>query len=112
MNFGPEKAPDVLEYINVFAEDKGELPNVKDVDFLYRREILGQPSEQDIQPQPKFDHGAILQMKLIDLMKSIRDLLGKKTLSDSSQEKLTKGLGLIEEVLPELVDNKEVIHCN
>jgi len=110
MNFGPEQAGEVLEYISVYAEDRGELPKVKDVDFLYRREILGQPSTRDMTPQG--DPTNVLQYKLIDLMKSIRGLLTKKPLSDSSREKLDKGLSLIEEVLPELVDEEKIINYN
>ena len=69
MAYGPEEAPAVLEYAGVYAEDKHELPKVKDLDFLYRREILGQPSTKDMIPKRKAVSSAMLQTQLINLMK-------------------------------------------
>jgi len=109
MNFGPEEAPAVLEYANVYAEDKHELPKVKDLDFLYRREVLGQPSTKDLVPPKRSRTEAVLQTQLINLMRLIRGQLINKPLSETSREKLNRGLKLIEEVLPELIDEPEVI---
>lgn len=111
MSFGPEEAPDVLEYAGVYAEDKGELPKVKDLDFLYRREILGQPSTKDLTQPPKRINNQIgLQTQLINLMKLIRGQLGKRELSEDSRDKLDRGLSLIEEVLPELETDTQKIY--
>ena len=68
MNFGPEEAPAVLEYAGIYAEDKKELPKVKDLDFLYRREILGQPSTKDMIPRKKVNSANLLQTQLINLI--------------------------------------------
>ena len=112
MSFGPEQAPDVLEYVGVYLEDKKELPKVKDLDFLYRREILGQPSTKDLTGKGKpLNKGNALQIQLINLLRLIRGQLQKKPLSEEGQEKLRKGIGLIEEVLPELIDEqKEIVY--
>jgi len=112
MNYGPEEAPEVLEYAGVYLEDKKELPKVKDLDFLYRREVLGQPSTKDLtRKTPVANNSGVLQAQLINLMRSIRGQLGKVVLSENSRDKLKRGICLIEEVLPELVDT-EIIEYN
>lgn len=111
MNFGPDEAPEVLEYAEIYAEDKGVLPKVSDLDFLYRREIKGQDTEQEVRrgSGQQVYNPDVLQEKIIDLMKSIRGLLLNRPLSDNQRDKISKGIELIESAL---IDEGEVITYN
>jgi hypothetical protein len=107
MNFGKEGAPEVLEYIQVYAEDKGELPKVSNLDFLYRREVLGQETEEEIGSSPTQPYDPdMLENRISSLIVSIRSLAEKKPLPDTARVKFEKGLELIREAL---IDIKDVV---
>lgn len=110
MNFGPEEAPDVLEYVQEYAIDTGELPKVGNLDFLYRREVQGQETEGEIGAVkvPAVPPDA-LQARIITLIASINSLLQKDPMSAERKKKLETGLGMIREAL---VDTEEIINYN
>lgn len=111
MNFGVDEAPEVLDFVDTYVEDRGSLPKVNDLDFLYRREVLGQDTEEEMQGSTghKPYNPDLLQDKIIDLLKSIRGLLVNKPLSQGQRDKINQGLELIESAL---IDEPEVINYN
>jgi len=111
MNFGVEEAADVLEYVETYIEDTGKLPKVNDLDFLYRREVKGQLTDDEIMESTghKPYNPDLLQEKIIDLLKSIRGLLLNKPLTNAQKEKINRGIELIESAL---IDTTEVITYN
>ena len=109
LNFGPEEAPEVLEYINVYIEDTGQLPKVNALDYLYRREVKGQETEEEMTGRKVPYNPDLLQEQVIALLKSIRGLILNKALSARQKEDLSEGMRLIES---SLVDEKEIITYN
>jgi len=115
MNFGPEKAPEVLEYISVYKDDKGELPKVNTVDFLYRRDVLGQETEVEIKRSPPMPEDPpeiypdALHARIVGLLKSLKSMIENKNLPGPAREKIGNGLREIEEGLA-LIDTPEIIN--
>ena len=109
MHWGPEEAPEVLEYITTYIEDTGQLPKVNALDYLYRREVKGQETEEEMTGRKVPYNPDLLQEQVIALLKSIRGLLLEKPLSARQKEKLSQGMELIESAL---IDEKSVIQYN
>lgn len=110
MNFGPEKAADVLEYVSVYSEDKGELPRVNNLDFLYRRDVLGQETEDEMKGSVR--KNPILAEQIINLLNLVRKMITGRPLNEEAKRKMNQGMKLIEEALPELVDEGKFINYN